>query len=157
VSVCSHPTYRTNVLPSAADGHRCGWPLADLPAPPPLLASILVVASGRRFPVARADTLIGRSDLASPPFPDIDRAKDEPNRTVSRHPARLALRRGDDWLRIEDEARNPGEMERAPLATGVSIALSDGDRFTLGGVELQFEAGPPTPTPRPTTQLDGQA
>lgn len=152
--ICPNPACRTPVLEGAAFCHRCGWPLRNDAGRPTGPATIVVAASGRRFPLARADILVGRYDPASPPFPDIDLSGDDPNRTVSRHHARFLLRGGQYLLRLEDDARNPGEMDGAPLVTGVLIALKDGDRFSLGRVELQFLSEDPNPA-RPTVQLGG--
>lgn len=151
VSACPNSACHAPVLPSAAFCHQCGWPLHERTAAP--RASLLAVASGRRYPLARAEVLVGRYDPASPPFPDIDLTAEDPNCTVSRHHARIVVQSGGYLLQVAEEARNPGEKDGTALTKGAAVPLRDGDRFTLGRVELQFEARAPTATARPTTEL----
>jgi pSer/pThr/pTyr-binding forkhead associated (FHA) protein len=113
------------------------------PAPQPNFQAkpaSLVALSGRRYPISKADVLIGRYDPSSPQRPDIDLSPDDPNRTVSRRHARVIQREGRYLLQVEPTARNPGEMNGAKLQQNVTIPLSPGDRFQLGKVDLTFES-----------------
>jgi hypothetical protein len=112
-------------------------PWGAQPAAPRVAA--LVALSGRRYPVTRPDTLIGRHDPNSVQQPEIDLTLDDPNKTVSRRHARVVQRDGRFLLQVEPTARNPGEKDGARLQAGVLVPLTHGDRFQLGKVELVFE------------------
>ena len=119
---------------------NCGAYLQPLSPPPPgLRARLVVVRTGAHFDLSdKPDILVGREDLISGVFPDVDLMPHGGGECgVGRRHARLTFRDGR-WL-IEDlNSTNFTFVNNQKLSPGVPQPLNSGDQIRLARVLLTF-------------------
>jgi CRP-like cAMP-binding protein len=90
------------------------------------------------FPVAGAETLIGRFDPVTELIPDVDLTQVDLKRSVSRRHARIA-RTEEGYVLVEEVgALNGTFVNGAKLVAGRPHPIQDGDRIGCGMVKLVF-------------------
>jgi predicted component of type VI protein secretion system len=101
-----------------------------------------VIASGAHIPlVDQPEVLVGRVDDVSGIYPDIDMTPHGGEEGgVSRQHARL-LHEGDVWSIMDLDSTNGTFINEIELEAKVRTALNDGDRISLGDVEIVYHAG----------------
>jgi pSer/pThr/pTyr-binding forkhead associated (FHA) protein len=115
-------------------------PSAPPPAPVALQPHLVLETSGTSFDlVGKASVVLGREDIPSNSFPDIDLTPyGAEEGGVSRLHARLA-QVGDTWT-IEDlESTNFTFVNRKRVQPKTPTPLNDGDEIRLGRVGLRFK------------------
>ena len=102
-------------------------------------AVLLHQASGSEFPLsAERETSIGRFDRVTGHTPDIDFAKLDAKRTLSRRHARILRKDGSFFLRKEIGASNATIVNGKTLEAGEEVKLKDGDQLQFGGIGVVF-------------------
>ena len=101
-----------------------------------LQARLLLVASGKNFPLDGEDMIIGREDPKHEIHPDIQ--IDDVTMTLGRKHARLFYQQGT-WMVEDQNSRNKTRLNGKILAPYEPQQLSDGDRLQFGRVEARFE------------------
>jgi len=144
------------VLPEQAFCASCGATLQPpqeaepTPSSPvePLVSSVstgphlTMAASGGQIPlVDQPELLIGRVDDVSGIYPDIDMAPHGGEQGgISRRHARL-LHEGDEWAIMDLDSTNGTFVNEIELEPKVRTGLSDGDKISLGDIEIVFHTG----------------
>ena len=139
------PVCGVKVLPDQAFCSSCGAALKPTAAAvevAPAEPHLEVVDSGAIIPLpAQAETLIGREDEVSGVYPDVDMTPhggDEGG--VSRRHARL-IHEGDKWFIVDLDSTNGTYLNGDELTPKTRYELHDGDRISLGDLEVIFHAG----------------
>ena len=101
-----------------------------------LQARLLLVASGKNFPLNGEDMIIGREDPKHEIHPDIQ--IDDSTMTLGRKHARLFYQQGT-WMVEDQNSRNKTRLNGKILAPYEPQPLSDGDLLQFGRVEARFE------------------
>ena len=101
-----------------------------------LQARLLLVASGKNFPLNGEDMIIGREDPKHEIHPDIQ--IDDSTMTLGRKHARLFYQQGT-WMVEDQNSRNKTRLNGKILSPYESQSLSDGDLLQFGRVEARFE------------------
>ncbi|MFN8002491.1 MAG: FHA domain-containing protein [Acidobacteriota bacterium] len=93
---------------------------------------------GKEFPIANAESMIGRWDADGGIFPDIDLDQDDPEAKVSRRHARIQF--ANNQYLIEDLGSTNGTfINRGPrLLPGNKQPLNHGDEIIVGKTFLKF-------------------
>ncbi len=112
------------------------------PAPPPIARSsaLRLSATGQLLALAegRTDFLVGRPDAASGINPEVDLGPFDQNRSLSRRHARIVLRDGVYFVREDNSTPNGTYVNDERIATGVDVALKQGDRIRFGTIEVEL-------------------
>ena len=101
-----------------------------------LQARLLLVASGKNFPLNGEDMIIGREDPKHEIHPDIQ--IDDSTMTLGRKHARLFYQQGT-WMVEDQNSRNKTRLNGKILSPYEPQSLSDGDLLQFGRVEARFE------------------
>ncbi len=101
-----------------------------------LQARLLLVASGKNFPLNGEDMIIGREDPKHEIHPDIQ--IDDSTMTLGRKHARLFYQQGT-WMVEDQNSRNKTRLNGKILSPYEPQQLSDGDLLQFGRVEARFE------------------
>lgn len=102
-------------------------------------AYLLHEATGTELPLSEeAETHLGRPDAATGFVPHIDLKPIDTQRSTSRRHARILRRDGSYFLREEIGVANGTFVNGKRVATGVDVALSDGDEIRFGLVKTRF-------------------
>ncbi len=101
-----------------------------------LQARLLLVASGKNFPLNGEDMIIGREDPKHEIHPDIQ--IDDSTMTLGRKHARLFYQQGT-WMVEDQNSRNKTRLNGKILAPYEPQLLNDGDLLQFGRVEARFE------------------
>ena len=133
-------------LPVEAPPSRPVTPPPAMPPPPPAQPTImphLVVQASRTslyLPPGITEATIGREDVASSNFPEIDlNPYGGVEGGVSRRHARLRWQQGQ-WMVEDLQSVNYTFVNRQKLSPGTPYPLQDGDELRLGRVVLLFYA-----------------
>jgi signal-transduction protein with cAMP-binding, CBS, and nucleotidyltransferase domain len=86
------------------------------------------------------DTLVGRSDPVTGITPDVDLTPLDPQRSTSRRHAKLYVMADTYYVMEEIGVMNGTHVNGNRLATGVPIAIANGDVLKFGLVSLTFMA-----------------
>lgn len=86
------------------------------------------------------DTLVGRSDPVTGITPDVDLTPLDPQRSTSRRHAKLYLMSDTYYVMEEIGVMNGTHVNGNRLATGVPVAIANGDVLKFGLVSLTFLA-----------------
>jgi CRP-like cAMP-binding protein len=89
------------------------------------------------------DTLVGRSDPVTGITPDVDLTPLDPQRSTSRRHAKLYLMADTYYVMEEIGVMNGTYVNGHRLATGVPVAVNNGDVLKFGLVSLTFQAPEP--------------
>ena len=90
-----------------------------------------------RFEISQDQAVIGRADPNRQIAPDIDLARFDPLKTVSRRHAAIHHEKGG--FSVEDlDSRNTTQVADATLSPGRTLALRNGDVLTFGSVTAVF-------------------
>lgn len=112
-------------------------------------------AGGRRWGLARDQSLIGRFDERVGAYPEVDLTELDPGHSVSRRHAVVERRREGPVFRDLGSA-NGSSVDGRPAVPGHPVLLRSGVIIRVGDVDLAFWAGaaPPTqqPSARPTSE-----
>ncbi len=108
---------------------------------PPAGAKLIIQRGGKvgkEFPIAGAESMIGRWDADGGIFPDIDLDQDDPEAKVSRRHARIQF--SNNQYLIEDLGSTNGTfINRGPrLLPGAKQPLNNGDEIIVGKTFLKF-------------------
>ena len=102
-------------------------------------AVLLHRPSGAEFRLsAGQETSIGRRDRVTGHVPDIDFAKLDTKRTLSRRHAKILRREGRFYLRKDIGASNPTLVNGKAIEPGGEVKLEDGDQLRFGGIGVVF-------------------
>jgi serine/threonine protein kinase len=101
-----------------------------------LQALLLLIASGKVFPLQGDQLIIGREDPKHEIHPDI--LVEDPTMTLGRRHARLFYQRGT-WMLEDQNSRNKTRLNGKILAPYDPQPLKDGDQLQFGRVEARFE------------------
>jgi Cyclic nucleotide-binding domain/FHA domain len=108
----------------------------------PLVAPRLVhLKSGKAFPFADAEAVIGRGDKTSGLAPEIDLSELDRQRTTSRRHAVVFTRGEEAYVREEPGVSNGTFVNGRRIKSGSEVALHEGDRVRFGLVELVVRGG----------------
>ena len=111
--------------------------------PPPEVNACRLVGeepSSEFFLNREGDTLVGRSDPVTGITPDVDLTPLDPQRSTSRRHAKL-YQMGDTFYVMEEiGVMNGTYVNGTRLATGVPVAVGNGDVLKFGLVPLTFQA-----------------
>jgi hypothetical protein len=119
-----------------------GDPLFAAAASRPLVAPRLVhLKSGKAFPFADAEAVIGRGDKTSGLAPEIDLSELDRQRTTSRRHAVVFTRGEEAYVREEPGVSNGTFVNGRRIKSGSEVALHEGDRVRFGLVELVVRGG----------------
>ena len=88
--------------------------------------------------MGRTDFLVGRPDAASGINPEVDLGPFDQNRSLSRRHARIVLRDGVYFVREDNSTPNGTYVNDERIATGVDVALKQGDRIRFGTIEVEL-------------------
>ncbi len=138
------PVCGIKVLPNQAFCSSCGAALKSAAAveAAPAGPHLEVAKSGAIIPLpSQAETLIGREDEVSGIYPDVDMTPhggDEAG--VSRRHARL-IHEGGKWFIVDLDSTNGTYLNGNELTPKTRYELHDGDRISLGDLEVVFHAG----------------
>jgi CRP-like cAMP-binding protein len=102
---------------------------------------LIIEPTGREIPLWKKETRLGRFDPVTGEHPDVDLSDEEMGRSVSRRHARIVERAGQFYLVGEIGVLNPLLLNDASVEAATLTPLSDGDRISLGGVQIVFRAG----------------
>ncbi|HUZ76797.1 MAG TPA: FHA domain-containing protein [Chloroflexota bacterium] len=97
---------------------------------------------------------VGRRTEHGWQMPDVDLGGLRDGATVSRQHAKVYVREGQWFLRVEDTARNPTLVDGLAVPAGVDTPLSDGSALKLGNVALSFKVADATRAARIELTLD---
>jgi pSer/pThr/pTyr-binding forkhead associated (FHA) protein len=92
------------------------------------------------FPLSSGDALVGRYDPVTETQPEVDLTLIDIKRSVSRCHARLKLNEGVYSIVEEVGALNGTFVNGVKLITGNPVPLQNGDRISVGTVNLRFHA-----------------
>jgi CRP-like cAMP-binding protein len=128
----------------AASASRASPPAAEaeagdrwLTARRPLVSARLVhLKTGKAFPFASAEAVIGRGDKTSGLAPEIDLSELDRQRTTSRRHAVVFTRRDGAFVREEPGVSNGTFVNGRRIKSGTEVGLQEGDRVRFGLVEL---------------------
>jgi hypothetical protein len=101
--------------------------------------SLRVKVSGRTFPLAQPEMLIGRIDPNTGVLPEIDLSPEDPRRSVSRRHAKIVSRNNEYLIAEEIGVPNGTFINGQRLAPRVMTPLRDGDEIRIGRVEMVFK------------------
>ena len=101
-----------------------------------LQARLLLIASGKSFPLEGEQMIIGRADPKHEIHPDIQ--LDDPTMTLGRRHARLFYHQGQ-WMVEDQNSRNKTRLNGKILVSYEPQPLKDGDQLQFGRVEARFE------------------
>jgi serine/threonine protein kinase len=101
-----------------------------------LQARLLLIASGKNFPLNGEDMIIGREDPKHEIHPDIQ--INDSTMTLGRKHARLFYQQGT-WMVEDQNSRNKTRLNGKILSPYEPQSLSDGDMLQFGRVEARFE------------------
>ena len=105
----------------------------------PTTGVLVHAGSNARFPLDKADMLIGRSSQASGYTADIDLSGHDPDKTLSRKHARVTRSNEGVFLK-EEEGRNGTFVNGTRVGPGQTVRLEEGDRIRFGLVEVVFRS-----------------
>ena len=107
------------------------------PSPTPMAPYLEVVDSGAHIPlIDQPELLIGRADVVSGMYPDIDMTPHGGEEGgVSRRHAQL-LHEGDAWFVVDLDSTNGTYVNGTEITPHVRVPLQDGDRIGLGDSEV---------------------
>ena len=91
-----------------------------------------------KFPLKYKVTFIGRRDLSTGFFPEVDLTKFDPFRYVSRRHARIHFKNDKFYLQEEIGVLNGTFLNGHRISTGSLYPLEDEDEIRLGKVVLKF-------------------
>jgi hypothetical protein len=108
----------------------------------PLVSPRLVhLKSGKAFPFADSEAVIGRGDKTSGLAPEIDLSELDRQRTTSRRHAVVFTRGEEAFVREEPGVSNGTFVNGRRIKSGSEVALAEGDRVRFGLVELVVRGG----------------
>ncbi len=106
--------------------------------PENVMAWLELKDGSEKFPLKYRVTYIGRRDLSTGFFPEVDLTKYDPNRYVSRRHARIHFKNNKFYLQEEIGVLNGTFLNGHRITTGSLYPLEDEDEIRLGKVELRF-------------------
>lgn len=145
VIVCPNPQCRAQVPADADHCPSCGQPMKEPPIKPPSQFitgrfTVVSAATDVKIPTGKVEILIGRQDVQSSVFPDVDLdAFDGINNGVSRRHCKLTLQGG--LVYIEDlQSVNHTTLRQQQLVPGQKYVINDGDEVILGKLRLIYHS-----------------
>lgn len=143
---------RLREVSSQADLEKVPAPTGSMRTVPPVAAAAPASAPGRvrlvepdsgaELPlVADGESFIGRVDPSTGFTPTVELKPHDPQRSTSRRHARIVSRDGGYFLREEIGVANGTFVNGERVATGLEVALKDGDEVKFGLVRMRFRIG----------------
>lgn len=126
-------------VPAPTGTLRTVAPTAAEPAKAPGRVHLVHPDSGVELPlVAEGESFIGRVDPSTGFNPTVELKPYDPQRSTSRRHARIVFRDGSYLVREEIGVANGTFVNGERIATGVEVALADGDEIKFGLVRMRF-------------------
>lgn len=111
---------------------------ASVPQAAPLLAEFRNPESGKRYPVASDDVVVGRFDPVTGTSPEVDLTAEDPMRSVSRRHAKIISSGGQFYLAEEVGTLNGTFINGKRIPTGILTPVPDGASVDFAMVKLKF-------------------